>query len=447
MDTIILGDAIKKNVKTIIYEDRYYDFQEYPNINMIKVHDSKKALAILANCFYEEPSLHVNLIGITGTNGKTTVSTMIYQLYHLLNEKATLIGTNGIMISDESRESKNTTPSSLIIQKTIHDSLKKAITHVVMEVSSHSIKQERVTQLDFNTIIYTNFSHDHLDYHKTFDDYFYSKALLFSQLGNYLNGKKVLFNGDDKYYKRFMRLTNVLSYTYGIDVENDFQARDIICDVDKISFNFYCFNEFIGMVNTNNIFGFFNVYNLLAMMAYFYMNDYDMNAIFEKLPLLKGVKGRMQKIENSHHLNVFIDYAHTPDSVFRVLNEIKMISKKRIICVVGCGGNRDALKRPIIGKIATNLASLVIFTTDNPRYENPTNIISDIIQGASQNNYIVIENRSKAIQYAVDASDENDVVVVLGKGHENYQIIDNEKLYFSDFEEVTKYINLRFNHD
>ncbi len=437
-------DAINQNIKTIIYEDKYYDYLTYDHINMIKVHDSKKTLAILSHYYYHMPSFQVHLVGVTGTNGKTTVSSMIHHIYRLLDKKCTLIGTNGIKIGNEAIESLNTTPSNLIIQKILHDSIQKGINQVVMEVSSHAIKQERVAQLDFNTVIYTNFSHDHLDYHKTFDDYFYSKGLLFAYLGNFFNDKKVLFNGDCKYFRKFIRLANVETYTYGIDGENDFQARNIICDVSKISFDFYCFNDFIGSVNTNNIFGFFNVYNLLSAISYFYINHFNMEEIFRMLPQLKGVKGRMEKVNNPYDLNVFIDYAHTPDSVYRILNEIKMITKKKIICVIGCGGDRDALKRPIIGKMTTSLADEVIFTTDNPRYEDASSIIHDIIQGTSSQKYIVIENRSEAIGYAIDTMALDDVLVILGKGHENYQVIGNQRVYFSDYDEVRKYINRRF---
>ncbi|QVK17063.1 UDP-N-acetylmuramoyl-L-alanyl-D-glutamate--2,6-diaminopimelate ligase [Mycoplasmatota bacterium] len=440
-------DVANQNIKTIIYEDKYYDYIQFENTNMIKVHDSKKALAILSHVFFDKPSRKVNIIGVTGTNGKTTVSTMIYQIFSFLKRNCTLIGTNGIKLGNEAIESPNTTPSNLIIQKTIANSIDEGIKDIVMEVSSHAIKQERVSQIDFNTVIYTNFSHDHLDYHKTFDDYFYSKGLLFAYLGNFFNEKKVLFNGDDKYFKKFIRLTNVEAYTYGLGEENDFQARDISCDVDKISFKYYCFNEFIGTVNTNNIFGFFNVYNLLAIISYFYINHYNMDEILDKLPLLKSVTGRMQKVLNPYHLNVFIDYAHTPDSVFRVLNEIKMISRKNIICVIGCGGDRDALKRPLIGKITTNLADYVIFTTDNPRFEEPSSIINDMVQGVCDTNYIVIENRRNAIKYALEIISENDVVVILGKGHEHYQIIKDKKEYFNDYDEVIKFIKLRLNKD
>jgi len=442
-----IAEVVNQNIKTIIYEDKYYDYVEFKNTNMIRVHDSKKALAILSHHYYDKPSSKVNLIGVTGTNGKTTISTMIYHLFSLLQKPCTLIGTNGIHVGNEMIQSNNTTPSTLVLQKTLDDSIKKGINDIVMEVSSHAIKQGRISQLDFNTVIYTNFSHDHLDYHKTVDDYFYSKGLLFAGLGNFHNEKKVLFNGDDKYCRKFMRLTNVEYFTYGLSVDNDFQARNILCDVDKLSFNFYCFNEFVGTVNTNNIFGFFNVYNILAMISYFYIHHYNMYIIFEKLPYLKCVTGRMEKVNNPYHLNIFIDYAHTPDSVYRVLNEIKMISKKKIICVIGCGGNRDDLKRPIIGKITTNLADYVIFTTDNPRFEEPQTIINDIIEGVGSNNYIVIENRSEAIKYAVDVTCDNDILVILGKGHENYQIIKQEKVYFSDYDEVIKNLNLRFNKD
>ncbi len=437
-------DVINKNVQTIIYEDPYYDYLHFDNINLIRVKDTKKALAILASSFYGEPSKKVNLIGVTGTNGKTTVSTLISKSFNLLGEKCTLIGTTGINMNGEFYPTENTTPQSLILQKMIYTSLNKEIKNVVMEVSSHSIKQERISQLDFNTIIYTNFSHDHLDYHKTVDDYFYTKGLLFSSLGNFFNEKKVLFNGDDKYYKRFMRLTNVESYTYGIGKDNDFQARDIVCDVDKIIFQLFCFDEFIGYVDTNNIFGFYNVYNLLAILAYFYLEGYDMKKVLSVMPQLSGAAGRMEKVKNDFSLNVFVDYAHTPESVYRVLKEVKLISKRKIICVIGCGGDRDSLKRPQIGRITTSLADVAIFTSDNPRNEAPENIIENMIEGASKDNYLVIIDRSEAIKQAIEIMDKNDCVIILGKGHENYQIIKDQKRYFSDTEEALRQINNRF---
>lgn len=437
-------EAIKKGAKTIIYEDKYYEYKSFDAINLIKVHDSKKALAILTNYFFDEPSKKINLVAVTGTNGKTTVTSMIYNLLRLINKGCTLIGTTGIKINEKELETINTTPSTLVINQVLNQSILNNISNVVMEVSSHAIKQQRVSQLDINTVIYTNFSHDHLDYHKTFDDYFYSKGLLFSYLGNYFNEKKIILNGDDKFYKKFIRLSNVKYYTYGINEDNDFQAKDIICDIDKIAFDFYYYNEFIGYVNTNNIFGFFNVYNLLAILTYFYINNYDMNIVLDKIQYLNCTKGRMQKVENKFNISVFIDYAHSPDSVYRVLNEIKMISKKNIICVVGCGGNRDKLKRSIIGKITTSIADYVIFTSDNPRFEDPNSIINDIVKGACNNNYICIENRKEAIKYAIDTVGDNDVVVVLGKGHENYQVIKDKRVFFSDYDEVTNSLNTRF---
>lgn len=433
--------CVKEKVKTIIYDDKYYDYLHFPHTNMIRVHDSKKALSLLASHFYGEPSKKINLVGVTGTNGKTTVTTLIHNLYQLLEEKSTLIGTNGIKIDNDLISSINTTPSALMINKIIYQSIQKNINNIIMEVSSHALKQQRVSQLDFDTIIYTNFSHDHLDYHKTFSDYFYAKGLLFSSLGNYFNQKKVLFNGDDKYYKRFMALTNVEYFTYGINSHNDFQARNIIVDVNYLSFHYYGFNEFIGIVNTNNIFSFFNIYNLLATISYFYLNQYDMKKILSIIQQLTGVKGRMEKVINPYNLNVFIDYAHTPDSVFRILKEIKLISKKKIITVIGCGGNRDPLKRPVIGKITTELSDEVIFTSDNPRNEDPKMIIEEMIKGTNKNNYQVIENRELAIKEAIKELNEDTVVIILGKGHENYQIIKDELYYFNDYEVAQKYLH------
>ncbi|HEY8365423.1 MAG TPA: UDP-N-acetylmuramoyl-L-alanyl-D-glutamate--2,6-diaminopimelate ligase [Haloplasmataceae bacterium] len=435
-------DVIKKGIKTIIYEDHYYDYINIEQVNFIKVHDTKKTFALISACFYQHPSKQMNVIGVTGTNGKTTTSTLIYNLYRLLQEKCTLIGTNGIYIGQNLKPNINTTPSAKSIQSILHESLTSGIKNVVMEVSSHARKQQRVSQLDFNTIIFTNFSQDHLDYHKTFEDYFYSKALILSSLGNYLSDKRVILNGDDKYYKRFLTFSNVENYTYGLGSHNDFQAREINCAVDNIYFHFYGFNKFLGVCNTNNLFGFFNVYNLLAVLSYFYLENYEISKVLEVIPKLQGVKGRMEKVISSSSLNVFIDYAHTPDSVFRVLKEIKMLACRRVICIIGCGGNRDPLKRPIMGKITTDLADLVIFTADNPRDEEVSDIITEMIKGTEKNNYLVIENREEAIQYAIRIMNDRDIVVILGKGHENYQIVKSEKKTFSDYEVAQKYLEI-----
>jgi UDP-N-acetylmuramoyl-L-alanyl-D-glutamate--2,6-diaminopimelate ligase len=269
--------------------------------------------------------------------------------------------------------------------------------------------------------------------------------LLFASLGNGHNDKQAILNGDDKYVKKFLRLTNVLAYTYGLGEENDFQARNIVCDVNEIKFDLYYHEKNVGTVTNPYLFGFFNMYNLLAILSYFYIKGYNMQNIITGVKTLRNVAGRMQKVETTHPLHVFIDYAHTPDSVYRILNEIKMVSKKPIICVVGCGGNRDKYKRPIVGKVATSIASFTIFTSDNPRHEDPNDIINDIVKGACSNHYMTIENRKEAIKTAINLGNQDEIVVILGKGHENYQQIQDTKHYFNDYEEALNQINCRFN--
>lgn len=435
-------ECINKGVKTIIYEDHYYDLIPLENVNMIRTNCTKTTLAVLASYFYGEPSRKMTLVGVTGTNGKTSVTSFIYQLYRLLKQGCTLIGTNGIKINDKCLPSDNTTPNTLIINQILADSLKQGITNAVMEVSSHAIKQKRVSQLDFHTVILTNFSQDHLDYHRTMLDYFYTKGMFLASLGNSYNDKKVLFNGDDKTYKKFLDLTNVQSYTYGITTLNDIQAKNIICGIDQISFHLYCFKELCGIVESK-LFGFFNIYNLLAALGYFYLQGYKMKELMSLVPQLKGIPGRMEKIDNDLGLDIFIDFAHTPESVYRILSEVRMLTDKRIILIIGCGGNRDELKRPLIGKITTSLADHVIFTTDNPRFENPQNIIDNILQGVVSDNYEVELDRAEAIKKGIDNMTKNDILLILGKGHEDYQIINNEKIYFSDKLEVQKYLGIQ----
>ncbi|ERJ12849.1 UDP-N-acetylmuramoyl-L-alanyl-D-glutamate--2,6-diaminopimelate ligase [Haloplasma contractile] len=440
-----IRDAVKNGAKTIVLEDDYFKREDdNERINYILVHDTRKVVAILADLYYQQASRKVNLVGVTGTNGKTTITTLMNNMFRSMKIPSTLMGTNGIFLKEEKIKTINTTPSPIEINRLIRKSLDYGVKDVVMEVSSHAIKQQRVARLDYNTIIVTNFSHDHLDYHKTFDDYFYSKASLLSSLGSYPNGKKVLLNGDDKYFKNFLRLTNVDYYTYGVNEENDLIAKNIVCSLDSIEFDVYHHNKYLGTCSVHDMFGFFNVYNLLALIGYFYVNGYDMNEVFLHVKELNSSYGRMERVKNEYNLNIFIDYAHSPDSVWRIINEVKVITDKRIVCVIGTGGDRDKLKRPIIGKLVTNLADYVVFTSDNPRNEEPGKIINDILKGVSKNNYVVIEERNEAIKHAVTVMDQNDIVLILGKGHEHYQIINGKQYPFNDKIEVEKSIKKRF---
>lgn len=442
-----ISEVINNGTKTIFVEEAYYAKLIYPNINIIKVRDTKKILGIISSCFYDYPSLKVDLTGVTGTNGKTTIASLIHNIYKFINIPASLIGTNGIFLHDKYLPNENTTPNSLVINEILADGNKDNINHVVMEVSSHSVKEQRVGQIAFDTMIYTNFSLDHLDYHKTLDDYFYNKVLSFAYLGNHINDKLALMNGDDEYSDKFIQFVHVNTYTYGLNEPNDFRARNVSCTLNNITFDIFFRDKFLGHVSTNKLFGFYNIYNLLAVLSFFHLKGYDLNLILNKLNNLTKVKGRFEKVETKHPINIFIDFAHTPKGVYKILQEVKLITNKKVIVVIGCGGDRDKTKRPIMGKIATTLADFTIFTSDNPRSENEQAIIDDILKGVVNDNFIAIPNRRLAIDYAVKTASNSDLILILGKGHEEFQIIKGVKYHFSDYEEALLALNNRFMED
>jgi UDP-N-acetylmuramoyl-L-alanyl-D-glutamate--2,6-diaminopimelate ligase len=439
-----IAEVIASGCKTIFYEDTFYRLKSYPNVNMIKVHDTKKALGILSSCFYDHPSQKMDVVGVTGTNGKTTITSLIHHIQELCGVPSTLIGTNGIYFNGTKQDTENTTPSSVKMNEIMDESLKLGIKHAVIEVSSHAVKEQRISQIDFDTMIYTNFSLDHLDYHGTKDDYFYNKALAFAYLGNHYNDKLVLLNGDDPYFKQFYNFIHVQTYSYGLEEHNDFRARNIVCDIERISFDLYYQNRFIDHFSTTQVFGFINVYNLLAALGYFYLKGYDLNKIKACLNKLPKVKGRFEKVETEYPVHAFVDFAHTPKGVYKILQEVKMITKQRIITVIGCGGNRDKIKRPQMANIATTFSDFTIFTSDNPRGEDPEQILNDMLKGVVNDSFISQVDRHKAIEMAINMASEDDIVLILGKGHEVYQLVKGIKYYFNDYEEAYNAIHKRY---
>lgn len=439
-----IEEAIERGCTTIVYEDPYYSLQAFEGVNSIYVSDTKKTLALLSRWFYKDPGQDLKILGVTGTNGKTTITTIIHQLYRLLKESSTLIGTNGIYLNDDYFPTVNTTPNALILQQQFRKSVDLGIKQAILEVSSHAIKEQRVSQIDFHAMIYTNFSQDHLDYHITVDDYFYNKALSFAYLGNQYNEKYALFNGDDEYVKRFLEVSQVKNYTYGLKEPNDFRAVNVVCSLEEMAFDFYVFGENVGRFKTTKLFGFYNIYNLLAVLSYFYLEGYPLDIIRSLVPKIKQVRGRFERVETDYPLHVFIDFAHTPKGVYKLLQEVKLITSQPVITVIGCGGNRDRTKRPLIGKITTQLSDFTIFTDDNPRHEKSEQILDEIVKGAVNNHFLTIPDRREAIEFAIRFAKKGDLVLILGKGHETVQEIGGVTYPFDDYEEAKRAIEQRF---
>ena len=413
------------------------------DVPQIIVASTEQSIAPLANVFYHKPSAGVNLIGVTGTNGKTTVTHLIQRIIESNNEKCVLIGTLGYKLSSdgEYKEAKHTTPQAPELQKTltlIKDEAK--INYVSMEVSSHALVQNRVGGCQYNCGVFTNLTQDHLDYHVTMDRYFDAKALLFKRLGV---DDLAVINKDDKWADKFISVLNegVKLYTYGIKTNADIKAENINFSPKGASFD--CITP-SGKYSINlSMNGMFSVYNVLAALTVAYAYGFDIQKAIRVLEPLKGVAGRFEIVV--HHPLVIVDYAHTPDGLQNVLNAAREITPKdsKLICVFGCGGDRDATKRPKMGAIAEELSDKVIVTSDNPRSEDPQQIITDILAGFKSVNDVIVEaDRGKAIEYIKEIASDNDVVVIAGKGHEDYQILNDKTIHFDDREEARKVFNV-----
>ncbi|ONK23326.1 UDP-N-acetylmuramoyl-L-alanyl-D-glutamate--2,6-diaminopimelate ligase [Bacillus sp. VT-16-64] len=400
---------------------------------VILVPDTKRAMAVLADEFYGHPTQRLNLIGITGTNGKTTTSMMIENIFRDAGKKTGLIGTLHIKIGDEKLETKNTTPDNIVLQQTFAHMVEEGVHTVAMEVSSHALIQGRVNGCDFDVAVFTNLSQDHLDYHETMEEYKRAKGLLFSRLGNIYDRNKPKFaviNADDPAAPYFVKETSAHVVTYGIDQPAEFSAGNIQMSVDGASFTLHS-PEGKQEVKLR-LMGKFSVYNALAAITTAYVANIPLQSAIHSLEQLEGIPGRFEAVNAGQDFTVIVDYAHTPDSLENVLKTIQQFAKKRIFTVVGCGGDRDRTKRPLMAKVACVYSTNPIFTSDNPRTEDPSAILADMEAGVQDQRYKVIPDRKEAIQTAIREAKQGDVVLIAGKGHETYQIIGEKVIDFDD---------------
>jgi UDP-N-acetylmuramoyl-L-alanyl-D-glutamate--2,6-diaminopimelate ligase len=403
------------------------------SVPVIIVNDTTRAMAVLADAFYNHPTKKLHLIGITGTNGKTTTSHLIEKIFTDVNRSTGLIGTMYTKIGSQKIETKNTTPESLILQKGFQQMLDAGVDTAIMEVSSHALHMGRVHGCDYDIAVFTNLSQDHLDYHKTMDDYRHAKSLLFSQLGNTFDGNKPKFailNADDSASEMYRKSTAAHVVTYGIDNEADFHARNIKTTSSGTTFEIVI-KEKSYPINIQLI-GKFSVYNVLASIAAAFVSNIPMMEIIDSIESVEGVDGRFELVNAGQEFTVIVDYAHTPDSLENVLKTIQSFAKKRVFVVVGCGGDRDKTKRPLMAEIACRYATDPIFTSDNPRSEDPLAILKDMENGVSGESYITIPDRKEAIVKAINQADLGDVILIAGKGHETYQIIGSKVYDFDD---------------
>lgn len=427
--------AVEKGAAALFCEE------EIPiDVPQIIVDDTKRTMANIASAFYNEPSKDINLIGITGTNGKTTVTHLLQKILEENNEKCALIGTLGYKLSsnDEYKEAKHTTPQPPELQRDLRLMANSDIKNVVMEVSSHSLEQKRIGCCEFNGAVFTNLTQDHLDYHITMKNYFKAKALLFEGLKE---GAFAVINADDEYANDFLNVVpnGVKTLTYGVKKEADVKASEIDFSVDgaKLTVEFNGKTEKMSL----HLNGMFSVYNALAAFAAAIAMGIDYKIIIKSLENTKSVAGRFEIVTKKPL--VIVDYAHTPDGLENVLKAARELtpSTSNLICLFGCGGDRDTTKRPKMGKIADELSDKVVISSDNPRSEDPQLIISDIMAGIKTVNtqrIFVEPDRGEAIKFLKSISKEEDVIVIAGKGHEDYQILKNETIHFDDREEARK---------
>lgn len=404
------------------------------DVPVIVVKNTIRAMAVLADAFYGHPTKKLHLIGITGTNGKTTTSHLIEKILADAGKKTGLIGTMYTKIGDVIEDTKNTTPESLTLQKTFKKMVDAGVEAAVMEVSSHALDLGRVHGCDYNTAIFTNLTQDHLDYHQTMEEYKRAKGLLFSQLGNTFDVKTPKFailNVDDEASKGYEKATAAHLLTYGIDTEADLRATNIRMNASGTSFELKTPSgiEKVSM----KLIGKFNIYNVLASIASGLVYGIPLSQIIASIEEVQGVSGRMELVDAGQSYAVIVDYAHTPDSLENVLKTIQQFAQKRIFVVVGCGGDRDKTKRPLMAKIAVKYGTDPIFTSDNPRSEDPNAILNDMEAGVlGEKNYRVIVDRKEAITFAIHSAKRDDIILIAGKGHETYQIIGEQILSFDD---------------
>ncbi|NFK77921.1 UDP-N-acetylmuramoyl-L-alanyl-D-glutamate--2,6-diaminopimelate ligase [Clostridium botulinum] len=426
--------AYDNGAKVIVCEKDLEDLSYYKDCTIIKVSDSRKALAIMSSNYYGNPSKHIKIIGITGTNGKTTSTFMMKAILEKAGYKVGLLGTIANYIGNKKIESHRTTPESLELQKLFKDMVDEKVDYCVMEVSSHSLYLDRVYGVEFKEAIFTNLTQDHLDFHKTFENYFNSKLILFK------NAQNSVINIDDSYGEKVLKKALGNKITYGVEKNCDLKAENLHMHSRGVEFDTIFKNE--KETIALNIPGKYNIYNALGSIGACLLEGIPLKTIKEALEDMPSVPGRCEIVTKNYNLgyDVIVDYAHTPDGLENILKTAREFTKGRLISVYGCGGDRDRTKRPIMGKVGSNLSDIAIITSDNPRTEDPKLIIKDVLEGIERDNYIVVEGRRDAIRKAMEIAKENDVIVVAGKGHEDYQILKDKTIHFDEREVIEELI-------
>ncbi|MBM3252947.1 MAG: UDP-N-acetylmuramoyl-L-alanyl-D-glutamate--2,6-diaminopimelate ligase [Candidatus Omnitrophica bacterium] len=425
-----IQEAIDRGARVVV---SYKDFIAPCGVVKIIVENKREVASDIACAYFENPSRRLKIVGITGTNGKTTTSYLISNIFEQAGFGTGLIGTINYKIGNRTIPAVNTTPGAIELQGYLSEMLGDGLEFVVMEVSSHSLQQERVRNIKFSSAVFTNITQDHLDYHKTFEDYFEAKARLFNLLEE---GARAVINIDDEYGKRLMESLKTKPITYGIKADSDIKSKIHKMDIGGSIFE--VLSPYGKFEIKTKLIGLHNIYNIMAAIGVGILFGIEEEHIKKGVETLEGVKGRLEELSYGQPFKVFIDYAHTDDALRNILGILKPLTRGRLIVVFGCGGDRDRAKRPLMGRVATEFADYVIITNDNPRSEEPTLIANEICNGFIDNfrNYTVILDRYSAIKEALRVAKNDDIVVIAGKGHETYQVLKDKVIHFDDKEVV-----------
>ncbi|OHD71071.1 MAG: UDP-N-acetylmuramoyl-L-alanyl-D-glutamate--2,6-diaminopimelate ligase [Spirochaetes bacterium RBG_16_49_21] len=442
-----IGAAVEKGAAAVlIARERTHDFSglSAAGAGVLAAQDPRKALSRLSAAFYGFPSRSMMVIGVTGTNGKTSVTYMLESIMRRHGLNTGVIGTINYRWGNRSYPALNTTPESKDLQETLYRMKQDGIAVVIMEASSHALELSRANDIDFDAAVFTNLTGDHLDFHHDFESYFYAKKRLFDLLNaSRKKGRCGIVNADDRYGKEIYLIKNQYAYplkSFGVDAESDYMPEKGSVNNSIRGLSFRLERPFPGLPINLKLPGRFQLYNAIAAFAAAHQMGAAGDEITAGLEELSSVPGRFDVLTAAKGFTVIVDYAHTADALSKLLKSVNELDHRRIITVFGCGGDRDRSKRPLMGRAAEENSDLVIVTSDNPRTEDPDRIIRDIAAGITGENHEILPDREEAIARALSSAERDDIVVIAGKGHEDYQIIGTEKIHFDDKEVAARYL-------
>ena len=432
-----IAEAIKNGASAVLWDSTDFEWNADWAVENIGIKHLRLQAGNIANQYYKKPSEQLWTIGVTGTNGKTSITQWLSQCFNYLGKKTAVVGTLGNGFTNELSETNNTTPDAILLQSMLADYLKQGAEVAALEVSSHGLHQGRVNGVHFDVAVLSNLSRDHLDYHGTFEDYAAAKRKLF----DFPSLKISVLNCDDEFGREIeedLKHAVLPVITYGIE-HGDVRATQL--RFKNTHFSFVAVTPQGEATVKANLIGRFNVYNVLAVLATLLVSNVSLKDAVKAIGQIQSAAGRMQLLGGGVLPLVVVDYAHTPDALEKVLSALKeqKPDSAKLVCVFGCGGNRDAGKRELMGKVACDLADAVVVTSDNPRHENKRKIINEILQGM-QGNYLIEQDRAKAISVGIFAAKAGDIVLIAGKGHEQYQEVKGKKNYFNDVEQAEKFL-------